>query len=85
MPQDDLSTVVPSSYVTSRSTAACSKLVARILGSRSFDFYAMPEPAPLVAAFLLLPVPYILLVALFVHCVLTIHHSTTSRVTFEAA
>lgn len=68
-----------------RSTAACSKLVIRILGPKSFGFYAMPEPAPLVAAFLLLPVLYILFVALFIHCVLTIHHSTTSNVTTDAA
>lgn len=45
----------------------------------------MFEPAPLVAASLLLPVLYILLVALLIHCVLTIRRRDAAQYTSDTA
>lgn len=39
----------------------------------------MSEPAPLVAAPLILPILYILFVALFIHCVLTIRRTNAAQ------
>jgi hypothetical protein len=45
----------------------------------------MSEPAPLVAASLLLPILYILLVALFIHCVLTIRRRNAAQYSLDQA
>ncbi len=45
----------------------------------------MSEPTPLVAASLLLPVLYILLVALFIHCVLTARRRNAAQYTSDIA
>lgn len=41
----------------------------------------MSEPAPLFAASLILPIVYILFVALFIHCVLTVRRQNAAHYT----